>query len=260
MKASKKPEVAAVLALVLGGPGCFYVGLRRGAKATLAWLVALFFILAGPPFPESLVLSTLLLHAVLAWKAYRSCKRLGAEATDTAVPAAASVPGVTCNAGNKPLTGWKLLGRGISKTAHAIASGFGLLLVLFFAQFFFASGHYLKMEKSIRSGMTIAELLHTVQDSGVVSGRPQMPEGEEKPGSGIALSGPHDGHYEVLRGPVREASQADAARLLQQNIVSGQDYKIAFTFTPIYGPHWTMTVVLNPDGRVKEVQPVRTWD
>jgi len=95
MKASNSPWVAAGLALLLGGPGCFYVGWRRGTKATLAWLFALLFILAGPPFPESIIFFILLLHALLAWKAYRSCKRLHAEAIEAGVPEAASVAGLT---------------------------------------------------------------------------------------------------------------------------------------------------------------------
>lgn len=93
MKGLKKPWIAAVLALALGGPGCFYLGWRRGAKATLAWLFVVSFLLAttlgqirflqGVALEPSILFLTLL-QAALAWFAYRSCKRTNAEAAKAA--------------------------------------------------------------------------------------------------------------------------------------------------------------------------------
>ena len=112
----------------------------------------------------------------------------------------------------------------------------------------------------MRSGMTISEVLHNVHERVLVTGRPQTAEEDEKPAKGIAISGPHDGRYDLLWGSTRDASEAEVVTLLRQNVVPGRDYKIGFTFTPMMGPHWSMTVVLNPDGTVKEVRPFRIWD
>jgi len=92
-KAFKKPWIAALLAFVLGGPGWFYLGWRRGVVATLAWMLAL-------PVPRVGVVSQLLLgqdgslefailylflvHAGLAWLAFRSCNRGNTEAAKNA--------------------------------------------------------------------------------------------------------------------------------------------------------------------------------
>jgi hypothetical protein len=92
-RAPKKPWIAALLALVLGGPGWFYLGWRRGVVATLAWLFAL-------PLPRVGVVSALalgqdwnlefaimflfLIHAGLAWLAFRSCKGVHTEAAKKA--------------------------------------------------------------------------------------------------------------------------------------------------------------------------------
>jgi hypothetical protein len=93
VKRAKTAWVAAVLALALGGPGCFYLGWRRGAKATLVWLLVVSFILLGTLSQvrfgrdatlEPTVLFLILLQAALAWFAYRSCKRRNAEAAKAA--------------------------------------------------------------------------------------------------------------------------------------------------------------------------------
>lgn len=88
MKGPKRPWIAAVMALALGGPGCFYLGWRRGATATLVWLPItslLFFLQFGQDAlaPESsgiYYLFLILLQAGLASTAYRSCRRTNAEA------------------------------------------------------------------------------------------------------------------------------------------------------------------------------------
>ena len=93
MKTLKSPWLAALLALVLGGPGCFYLGWRRGLKATVPWLllVSLFVGIQFYPDASRLELEFLfliLLQAGLAWMAYRSCKRTNAEAAKAAASAA----------------------------------------------------------------------------------------------------------------------------------------------------------------------------
>jgi hypothetical protein len=87
-RAPKKPWIAALLALVLGGPGCFYLGWRRGVVATLGWMFALPLPLVGMVSQFALgqdanlefaILFLFSIHAGLAWMAYRSCKRVIAE-------------------------------------------------------------------------------------------------------------------------------------------------------------------------------------
>lgn len=55
-----------MLALLLGGPGCFYIDPWRGTKATLASLLALFYTLTGPLFSASIFASILPVHAAPA--------------------------------------------------------------------------------------------------------------------------------------------------------------------------------------------------
>jgi hypothetical protein len=73
VKEPKRPWLAALLAFFFGGPGFFYLGLRRGLVATLAWLLAaLSVLLYFPSHPSGLVL----LQAATAWLAFLICKRV----------------------------------------------------------------------------------------------------------------------------------------------------------------------------------------
>jgi cbb3-type cytochrome oxidase subunit 3 len=92
-RAPKKPWIAALLALVLGGPGCFYLGWRRGVVGTLGWMFALPLPLVGVVTElargqdetlEFAIMFLFLIQAALAWLAYRSCKRTNAEAAKMA--------------------------------------------------------------------------------------------------------------------------------------------------------------------------------
>ncbi|MGA8222149.1 MAG: hypothetical protein WB780_10895 [Candidatus Acidiferrales bacterium] len=92
MKELKRPWIAAMLALFLGGPGCFYLGWRRGVTATLVWVIPVWFVVAGAvrqndldPYAAALAFFLLwAIHAPLAFLAYSSCKRRNAEAAGTA--------------------------------------------------------------------------------------------------------------------------------------------------------------------------------
>ncbi len=104
VKEPKIPLAAAVLAFVLGGPGFFYLGWRRGAKATLAWLLVASIITTtqlregGANRFQPEVIYLFLLQAASAWMAYRSCKRSNAEAakaTDSVDTGATRTDGVT---------------------------------------------------------------------------------------------------------------------------------------------------------------------
>lgn len=91
MKEPKQPWIAAALALSLGGPGCFYLGWRRGVTATLVWLILVWFVVAGALRENGLDLYAAatalfllgMIHAPLACLAYSSCKRRKAEAAGT---------------------------------------------------------------------------------------------------------------------------------------------------------------------------------
>ena len=255
VKGTKTPWVAAVLALALGGPGCFYLGWRRGVKATFGWLFLVTCILVAARLPETAVFFLLLLQAALAAKVYKSAKRSNAEA---AKAVGTGVPGTV---GSKPLTGWKrgawIFGKSVLQVVGAIA----VIIGLFLTDLGLVDWHYARIERSVRSGMTIEEVLHTVREDGLVNGYPEYPEDvgvtDRKV---IAFGGPSNGRYDLLSAPSREVSEAEAAALLQQNMVPGLNYKIGFTFTPGVGPHCSMTVRLSPEGRVKGVRPFHTWD
>lgn len=98
----KKPWIAALLALLLGGPGCFYLGWRRGVPATLAWMFVLPLPLMGVLSESSLgedgslefaILYLFVVHLGLAWLAYRSCKRLNGGAAKKAETPGANARG-----------------------------------------------------------------------------------------------------------------------------------------------------------------------
>ena len=88
VKEHKRPWIAAVLALTLGGPGCFYLGWRRGLTATVVWLILVWFVVAGgvrqnglDPYAAAIAFFLLwVIQTPLAWLAYRSCKRGNTEA------------------------------------------------------------------------------------------------------------------------------------------------------------------------------------
>ena len=85
VKEPKRPWLAAMLASFLGGPGFFYLGLRQGLAATLAWLVAALSVLLASTDRDAVGLFLLfLLQAATAWLAYRNCKRINAEAAKRA--------------------------------------------------------------------------------------------------------------------------------------------------------------------------------
>ena len=73
--AIKRPWIAAVLALTLGGPGCFYLGWRRGVTATLVWLILVWFVVVGEvrqngldPYAAAIAFFFLwVIQAPLAW-------------------------------------------------------------------------------------------------------------------------------------------------------------------------------------------------
>jgi hypothetical protein len=262
VKGLKRPWIAALLALVLGGPGCFYLGWRRGAKATLAWLFCVLVILASYNLPESMVFFILLLHVGLVWKAYGSCQRSNAAAARTAGTAiswAASGGVATDKPGRKRLAGWKRATWLTAKWVLAVVGAIGLIFALVLTNLGLADWHYGRIQRSVRNGMTMQEVLHTVQDSGLVNGYPQRLEGDEKHAV-VVLGGPHGRTYNVLDQTSRQLSESEAVTLLQQNMVPGRDYNIGFTFTPGVGPHWSMTVMLSPEGKVKGVRPFHTWD
>lgn len=91
VKEPKRPWIAAALALSLGGPGCFYLGWRRGVTATLVWVILAWFMVVGAVREnglDSYAAATALfmlgmIHVPLAWLAYSSCKRRKAEAAGT---------------------------------------------------------------------------------------------------------------------------------------------------------------------------------
>src|SRR5208282_6582709 len=92
LKELKRPWIAALLALSLGGPGCFYLGWRRGVTATLVWVIPMWFLVVGQvrqngldPYAAATGFFLLwVIQAPLAWLAYSSCKRRNAEAAGTA--------------------------------------------------------------------------------------------------------------------------------------------------------------------------------
>jgi len=40
----------------------------------------------------------------------------------------------------------------------------------------------------------------------------------------------------------------------------GKEYQISITYTPFYGPHYSLTVQFDSEHRVKRVLPLSVWD
>jgi hypothetical protein len=261
----KRPWLAATLAFLLGGFGCFYLGWRRGAKASLAWLLAMAFILVNARLPEPTIFFLLLLQAAIAWKAYSSCKRTIAGKEKAAAGAPPGLPNSDGAAGKKSrcaFAGWKRSIWSIAKAVLVVIGAFGAIMGLFLIHFSLVDWHYARMQKSIHPGMTIEEVLGAVHENGCVTAYP-VREGNED-SHGVTLYGPHEdaryGHFDSEASRNETLAQDRAATMLRENMIPGRDYHIGFTFTPGVGPHWSMAVILGPDGKVKEIVPVHTWD
>ncbi len=82
--------------------------------------------------------------------------------------------------------------------------------------------------------------------------------GDEENLGGVALSGPHHCSYGVLDETGRDVSESETTVVLRQNMVPWRDSRIGFTFAPGAGPHWSMTVMVSPEGKVNEVKPFHT--
>jgi hypothetical protein len=261
----KRPWLAATLAFLFGGLGCFYLGWRRGAKATFAWLFAMAFILANARLQEPTVFFILLLQAAITWKAYSSCKRTIAGKEKAAGGALPGLPNPDAAAGKKSrwaFAGWKRSMWSIAKAVLAIIGALGAIMGLFLVYFSLVHWHYARMQKSIHPGMTIEEVLGAVHENGCVTAYPVREGNEER--HGVTLYGPHEdaryGHYDSTANRNDVLPDERAATMLPENMIPGRDYHIGFTFTPGAGPHWSMAVIVGPDGKVKEVLPVHSWD
>lgn len=119
--------------------------------------------------------------------------------------------------------------------------------------------HYGHVTDSLKVGMTIVEVLNKVKEPGLVHGI--LPPNDKI--DHVALSGPYDGMYETLDLTQRKSlTPREAASLLAKHNFSlpGKEYVIAFTFSPFYGPHWSLPVKFDAENKVKAVLPVHSWD
>jgi hypothetical protein len=265
LNAVKRPWLAAALAFLFGGLGCFYLGWWRGAKATLRWLLGMAFILVNARLPEPTIFFLLLLQSALAWQVYASCKRTNNEKEKAAGGALPGMPDSDVATGKKSRwapTNWKRSLWSFGKAVLAVIGAFGSVMVLFFIYLYLVDWHYMRMQKAIHPGMTIEEVLSAVHESGCVTAYPQHLGNEES--HSVVLYGPHEdaryGHYDLAASRNENLLEDRAATMLRENMIPGREYHIGFTFTPGVGPHWSMAVILSPDGKVKEVVPFHTWE
>ena len=118
--------------------------------------------------------------------------------------------------------------------------------------------------------MSIEQVLGVMHESGLVNGYPHQLDGDDDATETeirkhiVSLAGPGSdpphGYSRLSGGPNEILSSDRAAALLGEQIMPGRDYRIGFTFTPGYGAHWSMTVILDSDGKVASVVPFHTWD
>lgn len=148
------------------------------------------------------------------------------------------------------------------ETVLAIIGAIGSLMALVFIYIYLVDWHYTRMQRSIHPGMTIEEVVSAVHENGCLTAYPVGLGNEES--HSVTLYGPHEdtgyGHFDATASRNENLPQDSAATMLRENMIPGHDYHLGFTFTPGAGPHWSMAVILGPDGKVKEVVPVHAWD
>jgi hypothetical protein len=248
----KNPLVAVILALLFGGLGCFYLGLVRGLQSTFSWLFVLFLISIVTNYPETEVIFIGLVQLTFAALAYRSCRRSNAKIIKIAED---HPPEATLK---QQLDWGSVLLSYFGKTVLLLVASIFLVMATYIFDLAMANRRYARIRESLHSGMTIEEVLHKVQENGFIHGVP--PPNEKNEINDITMFGPTKGSYYSLHKPGHWVSEKEAASLLQQNMLPRGEYRISFTFTPFYGPHWSLPVRFGPDGKVIETLPVRTWD
>jgi hypothetical protein len=163
------------------------------------------------------------------------------------------------------VTNRRSLLRRIIRVAGVVIAGCIAVSILFF---FIAreSGHQ-KAEKArstVRPGMTVAEVLHSVTGWILLGASSDAPETD--PGHPPAVSlGFHSKsnkfiYFDGMNGADRELSEAETLVLLHQKLGDGYSWQFRFTFVSTTPQHFSFKVEFDKDGRVQEVRPVYGWD
>jgi len=245
----KNPWVATALALLFGGPAGFYFGIRRGLETTFIWLYFLL-ILTGARYWVTTFICLALVQFAFAGIAYRYCTRRNAALRTTL---AGEVPERIGSVQPRWLKALTYCG----KIALVLGLGVGFFVTTYFVDLIATARRYENLGKSLTVGMTIEDVLHRVQEPSLVHGIP--PPNDRNEIEGITLYGPQEGIYHSIP-PGESFAPKEAASAIGKHMLPGKEYQIVFTFTPFYGPHWSLAVQFDAENKVKGVLPVRSWD
>ena len=234
----RDPRIAAGLAMLFGGAGFLYLGVWRGLMALALWLVILFLAvpIAAPALEQELprlLLLLLLVNFPFALRAYRLCQ------SDIQA-------GERPTSGEAPREPSRLL-RALRVVAGAIAA-FVVLFCFLLVWYLYSTGSAARQVEharlSIHVGMTVPEVLHAIKE----------PCSIHAPGG--AFSWPYGG-LDPASGKLLSISEQDATEKLQQSLSPDRETEFELWFFRGYGSSFRFTVVVGPDGRVREVKPLR---
>jgi hypothetical protein len=245
----KNLRVATALALLFGGPAGFYFGIRRGLETTFAWLYFLF-VLTGARYWVTTVTCLALVQFAFAAITYRYCSRRNAAR-------ATNLRGEIPEGNQRVRRRWLEVLAYCGKIALVLVLGICLFATTYFVDLLATARRFENLGKSLTVGMTIEDVVHRVQEPGLIYIIPSPNDRNEI--EGLTLYGPEKGIYHSIPGG-QSLEAKEAASALERHTLPGQEYRLVFTFTPFYGPHWSLTVQFDTENKVKGVLPVRAWD
>ena len=246
--ARKNPCLAGLLGPCFGGLGGFYLGVRRGLKSTLPWLFFLLVVLIGTKYRETQIICIGLIQIAFAGLVFYRCRRRNAA---IAKNVGGNSPGATQE--GRPL--WISLFSFVGEVVLTLVFGVCLMMVMYVADLGVVARRYGRIRESLHGGMSIEDTLRQVRERSLVHGIP--PPNDKNEIENIYLHGPEKGLYSSIDEPGRSLTEKEAALVLRNHMLPGKDYQIVFTFTPFYGPHWSLAVQFDADGKVKGTLPVR---
>ncbi|MFY9532142.1 MAG: hypothetical protein WBC04_10190 [Candidatus Acidiferrales bacterium] len=155
--------------------------------------------------------------------------------------------------------------RRIIRIAGVVIAGLiaASILLLFIGR---ESGHREaeKARSTVHSGMTMAEVLHSVTGWLVLGASSDAPETDSDHLRTLSLRpGSESGmffYFDRALSKDREISESEALALLQQKLGDGYSWRFKYTFITSTPQHLSFQVVFDKDGRVQGVTPVYGWD
>jgi len=161
---------------------------------------------------------------------------------------------------------WLRLVRGTA----AWVGGITLTLIAFcslsLAPLFLCHWRAQRVHDSVRIGMTVPEVLHTVKDCDIFNASSDFPHDDNADSDNIpaiSLRWSQNGTYhtyDLATHRTLDLSESEALDRLHDRLHDGYRWSFHYTYINMTPQHVSFSVVFGPDGRVTEVRPVYGWD